>query len=265
MMGQPADIEEVRVSRRFAPIVGLIAGLVPAIACAQTNIDADKTPAQIFANDCATCHKSPRGLGAGKGSLMLSSFLREHYTSSKDQAAALAAYVLGAGGGENAPAARGQKPAPEQAKSTGDERKPSARSTRETAKPEEHAPATAKLQPPAEEERKPLREPRIMAEPSPDSPGRKPVIGRRPPPPTATRGRENEPEAAPSSPEPVAAPPPEPVVHENPPPPPEAPPEPTPSRSAAAPEPAPSRSAAAPENPPEPGGDAPVPRDNIPD
>ena len=31
---------------------------------------------------------------------MLTGFLREHYTSSREQAAALAAYVLGAGGSE---------------------------------------------------------------------------------------------------------------------------------------------------------------------
>jgi hypothetical protein len=84
-------------------------GLVPAMAQAQTNIDQGKSPAEIFANDCATCHKSARGLANGRGSSGLASFLVEHYTASKDQAAALAAYVMGAGGGEAAPA-RGPKP-----------------------------------------------------------------------------------------------------------------------------------------------------------
>lgn len=265
------------MSRHIAPVIGLIAALAPTLAFAQTNIDADKTPAQIFANDCAACHKSARGLGAGRGSLMLSSFLREHYTSSKEQAAALAAYVLGAGGGESSPATqgRGQKPAPEQAKSTGEERKPTGHPARETAKREEHAPATAKLQPSADEDRKPLREPRIMAEPNPDIPGHKPVAARHEPTLGIREGHRNELEAAPPSPEPVAAPSsppsvPEPVVHENPPPSPEAPPpEPVSSHSAAAPEnppePAPSHSAAAPENSSEPGDNAPAARDNIPD
>ena len=81
------------------------------MAQAQTNIDQGKSPAEIFANDCATCHKSARGLANGRGSSGLASFLVEHYTASKDQAAALAAYVMGAGGGEAAPAARGPKPA----------------------------------------------------------------------------------------------------------------------------------------------------------
>ena len=44
---------------------------------------------------------------------MLSGFLREHYTASSDQAAALAAYVLGAGGSEPAPK---QKPDVEHAR-----------------------------------------------------------------------------------------------------------------------------------------------------
>ena len=57
------------------------------------NIDQGKSPADIFANDCAACHKSTRGLANGQNSLALSSFLREHYTASKDQANALAAYV----------------------------------------------------------------------------------------------------------------------------------------------------------------------------
>ena len=95
--------------RGVAPAIGLLIVLAPAMARAQTNIDQGKSPAEIFANDCATCHKSARGLANGRGSSGLASFLVEHYTASKDQAAALAAYVMGAGGGEAAPA-RGPKP-----------------------------------------------------------------------------------------------------------------------------------------------------------
>jgi hypothetical protein len=109
-------LEEFGVFRRFLPMIGLAAalvfGLVPAPARAQVNIDQGKPPSEIFESDCATCHKSARGLADGKNSLMLSGFLREHYTASREQAAALAAYVLGAGG--SAPAA--QKPGTEHAK-----------------------------------------------------------------------------------------------------------------------------------------------------
>jgi hypothetical protein len=110
MMGQPTKPREAGVFRGVAPAIGLVIGLVPVLAQAQTNIDQGKSPAEIFANDCATCHKSARGLANGRGSSGLASFLVEHYTASKDQAAALAAYVMGAGGGEAAPAARGPSP-----------------------------------------------------------------------------------------------------------------------------------------------------------
>jgi hypothetical protein len=109
MMGQPTKSRETGVFRGVAPAIGLFVALLPAMAQAQTNIDQGKSPAEIFANDCATCHKSARGLANGRGSSGLASFLVEHYTASKDQAAALAAYVMGAGGGEAAPA-RGPKP-----------------------------------------------------------------------------------------------------------------------------------------------------------
>ena len=133
--------------RRFATIIGLLVGLAPAVAHAQTNIDQGKTPAQIWANDCAACHKTPRGLSNGRSSMTLASFLREHYTSSREQAAALAAYVLGAGGGPPTPAqARGQRPGTEQ-KPT--EQRPTAAQPPEPAnraargRPEEPTPATA--------------------------------------------------------------------------------------------------------------------------
>src|SRR3984957_16352103 len=113
MMGQLKKPREAGVFRGVAPAIGLFIGLVPVMAPvmarAQTNIDQGKSPAEIFANDFATSHKSVRELANGRGSSGLASFLVEHYTASKDQAAALAAYVMGAGGGEAAPA-RGPKP-----------------------------------------------------------------------------------------------------------------------------------------------------------
>jgi len=93
----------------------LVLGLVPGMARAQVNIDKGKPAAEIFQSDCATCHKTARGLANGNNSLMLSSFLREHYTASREQAAALAAYVLGAGGSGPPPPAS-QKPGTEHAR-----------------------------------------------------------------------------------------------------------------------------------------------------
>jgi hypothetical protein len=117
MIIRPQRTEGGSVSRRLSPAFWLVAGLAsvmfPTLADAQVNIDQGKSPAEIYSADCATCHKTPRGLAAGKNSLMLSSFLREHYTASSGEAAALAAYVLGAGGAEPAPK---QKPDTEHAR-----------------------------------------------------------------------------------------------------------------------------------------------------
>lgn len=136
--------------RGFAPTIGLLALLVPALAHAQTNLDQGKSAAQIFASDCAECHKAAHGLANGKNSATLSEFLREHYTTSRDQAAALAAYVLGGRGGDTGGAAaqgRGQKPAAEHASAAPEEPKPAKRQARQPGKPDEGTSATAKPRP----------------------------------------------------------------------------------------------------------------------
>jgi hypothetical protein len=67
---------------------------IPA-ADAQGNIDAGKTPAQIFGDTCAGCHRSARELRRASAS-----FLRSHYTAGSDEASAMANYLAGIGGGE---------------------------------------------------------------------------------------------------------------------------------------------------------------------
>jgi len=108
------------VFRRLAPLIfpmtfalGMTVALMGSPSLAQTNIDQGKSPAELFANGCAACHKTTRGLANGRSSMTLSIFLREHYTASSDQAAALAAYVLNSGGNAPAPkptAARVEEP-----------------------------------------------------------------------------------------------------------------------------------------------------------
>src|SRR5665213_84102 len=68
-----------------------LASTGPAIA--QENLDLGKTPAQLYAADCAICHKSPQGMIKNAGLFGLPKFLREHYTASRQSAAAIAAYV----------------------------------------------------------------------------------------------------------------------------------------------------------------------------
>jgi hypothetical protein len=62
-------------------------------AAAQEDLDSGKTPAQLYASNCAICHKTPHGLSKAGGAFGLQSFLREHYTASRQAAAAIAAYV----------------------------------------------------------------------------------------------------------------------------------------------------------------------------
>ena len=92
------------MARSLASAMVLLAALAPLEARAQVNIDKDKAPGQIYDSDCASCHKSMRGLANGRGASALTSFLTEHYTSSGKEAAAVAAYVLGGGGGAGTPA-----------------------------------------------------------------------------------------------------------------------------------------------------------------
>ena len=162
--------------RGVAPAIGLFVGLLPTIAQAQTNIDQGKSPAEIFATDCATCHKSARGLANGRGSSGLAGFLVEHYTASKDQAAALAAYVMGAGGGDAVPAARGPKPAsaPDRNRASAE---PAAPPSRTPGKPDQAPPAVGRPGPqPATASRKPASTPptqqpaAVVAEPAPSGP-----------------------------------------------------------------------------------------------
>lgn len=93
------------LDRGMGQAVGVLALLWVVPASAQENLYGNKTPAQIFASDCAICHKSPQGLSKAGGAfgLGLESFLREHYTASRESAAALAKYIQSVDTGPAAP------------------------------------------------------------------------------------------------------------------------------------------------------------------
>ena len=57
-------------------------------ARSQSNLDAGKSPEQIFADTCSACHAHAHTLRSPDAT-----FLRQHYTTSARQAAAMAAYV----------------------------------------------------------------------------------------------------------------------------------------------------------------------------
>jgi hypothetical protein len=87
---------------RLAMAAGLLSAaiMLAGPAAAQENLDAGKSGAQLYASNCAICHKSPQALNKSGGGLFgLDSFLREHYTSGRESAAAISAYLKTVGGG----------------------------------------------------------------------------------------------------------------------------------------------------------------------
>jgi hypothetical protein len=113
-----------------------------------------KPPAQLFVIQCGECHKGPRGLV--KSPSGLSSFLREHYTTGRDQAEAIAKYLLT---GVSAAAPAAQRPTAPAAAAVGEEPapRPGTRSRRPATAaepgpaPEPGAAPTARVVPPGEE------------------------------------------------------------------------------------------------------------------
>ena len=64
---------------------------------AQENLEAGKSPSQIFGGTCAACHRSPRGLLKTVPPGSLAAFLRQHYTTSPQMAGVLASYLISNG------------------------------------------------------------------------------------------------------------------------------------------------------------------------
>src|SRR6516165_4659548 len=64
---------------------------------AQENLDAGKSPSQIFSGTCTACHKSARGLLKTVAPGSLQGFLRQHYTTSPQMAGVLASYLMSNG------------------------------------------------------------------------------------------------------------------------------------------------------------------------
>lgn len=82
-------------------LVSLAAPFSPIAPASAQNLEAGKSPGQLFAGNCSVCHKSARGLLKSVAPGQLPSFLRQHYTTSSDMAKIMSSYVIanGAGGG----------------------------------------------------------------------------------------------------------------------------------------------------------------------
>src|SRR5947209_12483918 len=78
-----------RASQVAAVMIGIS---VAGSAHAQSNLDAGKSPARIFADTCNACHRSPREIRK-----TTPAFMREHYTTGMREAVAMAAYLASVG------------------------------------------------------------------------------------------------------------------------------------------------------------------------
>jgi hypothetical protein len=75
----------------------LLIGCFAAIPVQAQNLEAGKSPSQIFAGTCSACHKSPRGLLKTVPAGSLPGFLRQHYTTSGEMASLLSAFLVSNG------------------------------------------------------------------------------------------------------------------------------------------------------------------------
>jgi hypothetical protein len=145
----------------LASTVVVVAVLSALPARAQNTINEGRSPAQMFGAVCATCHASPRGLGRQVGAAQLPNYLRQHYTTSREQAAALAGYVASfAGQPGAAPPPAGRRPAAEEGRAA-QPAVPAARrrTPADESRLEEHTavPAPGGARPPRAPETRPTR------------------------------------------------------------------------------------------------------------
>jgi hypothetical protein len=130
----------------LAAVMLLIGGFEADPAQAQaTNLEAGKSPSQIFAGTCTACHKSPRGLLKTVAPGSLPGFLRQHYTTSSEMAGPLSAYLISNGATDTRAGAQSKqgkdaqseaKPSAEQVDRFGRKLRPGAPAQEGTAKPE---------------------------------------------------------------------------------------------------------------------------------
>ena len=90
------------LSRLVLLAFGVGALFAAAAAHAETKGEnySDKPPSALFESDCTDsgCHNGPRGLAKGRSASDLTDYLKEHYTNSRQSAAALANYLRGVPG-----------------------------------------------------------------------------------------------------------------------------------------------------------------------
>jgi hypothetical protein len=145
------------ISATVMLLIGCFAA-APAQAQAQ-NLEAGKSPSQIFAGACTVCHKSPRGLLRSVPAGSLQGFLRQHYTTSPDMASLLSAFLISNGAADT----RYLASQPKQDKDAKSEGKPAAANEQSDRQGRRLRPAAA-----LRETAKPEAEPQQAARPDAD-------------------------------------------------------------------------------------------------
>src|SRR5206468_7567085 len=145
----------------LAAVTLLIGCFVADQARAQvTNLEAGKSPSQIFAGTCTACHKAPRGLLKTVPGNSLQSFLRQHYTTSPEMASLLAGFLISNGAADTRYGAGQSKP--------GKDEKPDAKPPSGVA--EQLDRFGRRIRPAAQEAARPEAEPRQAAKPDAEGP-----------------------------------------------------------------------------------------------
>jgi hypothetical protein len=129
-------LSRARISAAVTLLVSCLAG--PATWAQVQNLEAGKSPSQLFAGTCTACHKSPRGLLKTVSAGALPGFLREHYTTSGDMASQLASFLISNGASDNRQAKQGAdtKPVAGADQSDRQSRKPRNAPSQEAARPD---------------------------------------------------------------------------------------------------------------------------------
>jgi hypothetical protein len=95
-------------------VLAVIVATGGSVAVAQ-NLDKGKPGPKLFAESCASCHRSPRGLAKDRFHLTLYLFLQKHYSSGSSSAWALTSYLESVDSGKRVAA---KKPAASTARSS---------------------------------------------------------------------------------------------------------------------------------------------------
>jgi hypothetical protein len=134
-------------------------------ARAQESLDRGKSATQLFASDCSACHKSPQALAKAGGLFGLDSFLRTHYTASRESATTIANYLKSLDTGRASPARASKRSAKgDGTPQPGDRKKPGAK------------PGEAKGVSKSSESKPPEARPSDILAPEPKSTASKPAV-----------------------------------------------------------------------------------------